>query len=611
MEFRRLAEAFERIEGTSKRLELTQHVLTLLKTFPDGLIDKAVWMMQGKIYPDYVGIELGVADKMTIRAIGRTYGATEDEVVGLLQRHGDLGVAAEEVAKKRRQRTMGQETLSVAGVYATFERIAKASGAGSQDQKVGGLAELLAPASPLEARYIVRLATGKLRLGVADQTVVDALGILLSDGKVGSVTELGEADRKARDDAKAIVQRAADVTSDLGTVAKTALSTGLAGLKRLKLKLGVPLRPMLAERAETVDEAMGRMPGAAFVEYKYDGLRMQAHIGKTVQIFSRRLELLTSQFPDVVKALEKAFHGAAVIVEGEVVAVDPKTGAIRPFQELSQRRGRKYGLGDATLDEKDERDVIKEIPVRLNLFDLLWHDGEDYTTRPLKERRALLEKLVKPNTGVVLGELKRLSEVKDVEDYFQHVTLMGAEGIMLKNPESAYEAGGRGYNWIKFKADYDSKLADTFDLVAIGAYWGQGRRAGWYGGLLLASVNESQGTFESLCRLATGFDDVTLAGLEKRFAPHVAKAKPKGVDSTLAPDVWLEPHAVLEVQGAELTLSPNHRCAWGVLKDDAGLSVRFPRFTGRWRDDKKPEQATTSKEVMKMFQARRKKQGSA
>lgn len=209
-----------------------------------------------------------------------------------------------------------------------------------------------------------------------------------------------------------------------------------------------------------------------------------------------------------------------------------------------------------------------------------------------------------------MGELRELKDARSIEDYFQSVTEAGAEGIMIKNPDSEYEAGSRGYNWIKFKADYDAQLADTFDLVAVGAYWGQGRRGGWYGALLLACYNEGTGRFESLCRLATGFDDATLAALEKRFAPHVAKAKPKGVDSTMEPDVWLEPKAVLEVQGAELTLSPSHRCAWGQLKEEAGLSVRFPRFTGRWRDDKSPTQATTTKEVVKMFQARRKKMGS-
>lgn len=615
MEFRRLAEAFEKFESTSKRLELTRLVMDLLQTVPAALVDKSVLMLQGKLYPDFVGVELGVADKLTVRAIARTYGVPEGEVVSLQRRQGDLGLAAEEVARKRRQRGLDHRSLTVLHVYETFEKIAKAGGAGSQDQKIGGLSDLLQAASPLEARYLVRLATGKLRLGVADQTVVEALGILLSDGKPSSVTELDEKQRQEREAAKAVCQRALDLSSDLGRVAKTALESGLAGLKRVKLRLGVPLRPMMAERAESVDEALGRMPGAAFVEYKYDGLRMQAHLGgKAPQIFSRRLEELTSQFPDVRAHLEKAFAGKSVIVEGECVAVDPKTGRIRPFQELSQRRGRKYGLGgeaDARLPGGHKaRDVTKEIPVRLFLFDLLWHDGEDYTQRPLRERRRLLEKLLKPNAGVATGELKEFKDGRAIEEYFQSVTEAGAEGIMIKNPDSEYEAGSRGYNWIKFKADYDAKLADTFDLVPVGAYWGQGRRGGWYGALLLACYNEEAGRFESLCRLATGFDDATLATLEKRFAPHVAKAKPKDVDSTMEPDLWLQPKVVLEVQGAELTLSPNHRCAWGVVKEDAGLSVRFPRFTGRWRDDKAATQATTTKEVVKMFQARRKKMGS-
>jgi DNA ligase 1 len=600
VEFQFLAEAFEKIEATSKRLELTQLLLEFLQALPVPLVDKAVLMLQGKLYPDFVGIELGVAEKLTIKALARTYGAKEEEVVALQKQLGDVGLAAEG--------SMLTSPLTVHGVYSTFEKIAKAQGAGSQDQKINGLSELLAAASPLAARYIVRLATGKLRLGVADQTAIEAVAILLSGGKAGSITELEDEEREKREEAKALAQRALDVTSDLGTVVQTALDGGIPALRKLKLKLGVPLRPMLAERAETLEEALSRMPGRAFIEYKYDGLRMQAHIGKSVEIFSRRLERLTTQFPDVVADLEKAFGGKSVIVEGEAVAIDPASGRLRPFQELSQRRGRKYGLGDG-LQDGDSRDVTKEIPVKLFLFDLLWVDGEDYTERPLSERRALLEKLLKPNKGAGLGDLRAMSDVKELEEYFQDVTTMGAEGIMIKNPESPYQAGSRGYSWIKFKADYNAALADTFDLVAIGAYWGQGRRGGWYGALLLASVNEETGRYESLCRLATGFDDATLAGLEARFKDHVASSKPKTVDSTMTPDVWLNPALVLEVQGAELTLSPNHRCAWGDVKPEAGLSVRFPRFTGRWRDDKKANQATTSEEVLKMFQARRKKQG--
>jgi DNA ligase-1 len=185
---------------------------------------------------------------------------------------------------------------------------------------------------------------------------------------------------------------------------------------------------------------------------------------------------------------------------------------------------------------------------------------------------------------------------------------MGAEGIMIKNPQSAYQAGNRGWAWIKFKADYRPGVADTFDLVVVGAYWGQGRRSGWYGALLLAAVNEKTGEYEAVSRLATGFDDATLATLEKKFEPHVAKSKPKNVTSEEIPDVWMQPSIVLEVLGAELTLSPRYTVARGVFKGDAGLSVRFPRFTGRWRDDKKPSQATTDEELVKFYKARMKAQ---
>ncbi len=607
VDFQFLADSFEKIESTTKRLELSQLLLELLQALPPVLVDKAILMMQGKLYPDFVGIELGVAEKLTIKALSRTYGATDDEITTLSKKQGDLGLAAEEIAKKRKQRSMLSAPLTISGVYATFEKIAKASGSGSQDQKINALAELFAGATPLAARYIVRLATGKLRLGIADQTAIEAVAILLSGGKLGSVTELSPEERASREEAKALAQRALDVTSDLGIVVQTAIEGGIPALKKLRLKLGVPLRPMLAERAETLEEALSRMPGRAFVEYKYDGLRMQAHIESKTEIFSRRLERLTLQFPDVVQDVEKAFKGHSVIAEGEAVAIDPKTGRIRPFQEIAQRRGRKFaGTG---LADQDARDVARDIPVKLFFFDLLWADGEDFTERPLEERRAKLQKLIKPNSGAALGDLQEMKDAKQLEDYFQEVTMMGAEGIMIKNPESVYQAGGRGYSWIKFKADYNAALADTFDLVAIGAYWGQGRRGGWYGALLLASVNESNGRYESLCRVATGFDDATLATLEKKFEKLVVPNKPKDIDSAVEPDIWLAPNVVLEVQGAELTLSPNHRCAWGVLKPDAGLSVRFPRFTGRWRDDKKASQATTSNEVAKMFQARRKKQG--
>ncbi len=616
MPFRELADHFRKIEDASKRLELTALVVELLRATPHAIVDKVLYLLQGRIYPDFVGVELGVAEKLTARALVKTLGATESEVQTLQNKLGDLGLAAEELLAKRRQRALSSEPLTVSGVYNVFEKIAASTGPGSQDAKLGLLGELLHAASPLEGRYLVRLVTGKLRLGVADQTLLEGLALFASKRKATSVTDLGEEERKEREDAKRAVERAMEVTSDIALVAKTLLESGLPALQRLKIKLGVPVRPMLAERVESLEEALEKMGGRAQVEYKYDGLRVQAHVGDTIELFSRRLERITPQFPDLVEALEDARKGRKdFIIEGEAVAVDPKTGRIRPFQELATRRGRKYGLGGgddgaATRGKVTPVDFTKEVPVRFYVFDVLYHDGHDLTSKPLEERRHVVQGLVKENDRIALAEMSVYGTVKALEDYFDRVSTMGAEGIMIKKLDSPYEAGSRGWNWIKFKADYQEDLADSFDLVAIGAYWGQGRRGGWYGALLLACLNEDTGAYESVCRLATGFSDADLAGLEKKCAPHVARTKPKRIESEEEPDLWLEPDLVLEVVGAELTLSPRHRCGWGALKDDAGLSVRFPRFK-TWRTDKKAGQATTTSEIVKMYKAKAKARAEA
>lgn len=618
MEFRRLAEHFQRIEDETKRLGLVGLVVELLRDTPKNLVDKVLYLLQGRIAPDFAGVELGVAEKLTIRALARALGVKEDEIVTLQKKQGDLGLAAESVFARRRQKSFGDDPLTVSKVFAHFQKIAQATGAGSQETKLRFLGELLHNASPLEARYLVRLVGGKLRLGVADQTLLEALSLFAAKRAAGSVQDLEADERAERAEAKAAVEYAMDVTSDIALVAKTLLEEGLPAVRKLGIRLGVPIRPMLAERTTTLEEALDKVGGRAQVEYKYDGLRVQAHVGKTIDLFSRRLERITDQFPDIVEALAKARKKKTdFIVEGEAVAVDVETGRLLPFQVLSTRRGRKYGLGagdggakrQATLEAAP--DFTKSVPVRLFLFDVLYADGKDVTAQPLTERRELLGRLVDANEGVVLGEAHEFGKVDLLERYFEKVCMAGAEGIMIKNPASAYKAGSRGWSWIKFKADYQEGYSDSFDLVAVGAYWGQGRRGGWYGALLLASLNQQTGRYESVCRLATGFDDATLAGLQKRFEPFAAKTQPKDVDSEEVPDVWLEPRVVLEIIGAELTLSPRHRAAWGVLREGAGLSVRFPRFTGKWRDDKKPGQATTSQELVQFYERLNKARGHA
>jgi DNA ligase 1 len=595
VDYARLCEYYERLEATTKRLEMTD-ILVELAREADGDLRAVVYLTRGQLAADFVGLELGVAEKLVMRALHDSTGVPEEDLTKAYHRAGDLGDAAFELLStskaRRRQVTLFAEenaalALPVAEVFERLHEIARASGSGSQGSKMSLLQKLLARASPREARYLVRTVTGKLRLGIADMTILDALAAAF-----------------ATKEYRPNLERAYNVCSDLGLVAETLLRKGLAGVEELHAQVGVPMRAMLAERLPTPEEILAKLGGEALVELKYDGLRLQAHIPASgpVRFYSRRLEDMTRQFPDVAGHLRDAFQGREAIVEGEVVAVDPQTGDMRPFQEVAKRRGR-----------KDVQGVIAEVPVTLFLFDCLLLDGQDLTPRPLPERRDALTRAFDPartrdeEAGVEriqLSRAKRVSTVEELLAFFEQSVAEGAEGIMVKSvaADSVYRAGSRGYQWIKYKREYSSELQDTLDLVAIGAIAGRGRRAGWYGALIMASYNPEEDVFESICKLGTGFDDETLKAFTEELKGYAHEGGPHPrVRAKIAADAWFAPVKVLEVVGAELTLSPLHTAGWGVLKEGAGLSVRFPRFTGKVRDDKKPEEATTLDELVSMF----------
>jgi DNA ligase-1 len=289
--------------------------------------------------------------------------------------------------------------------------------------------------------------------------------------------------------------------------------------------------------------------------------------------------------------LRSALKGGEAIVEGEAVPVDPNTGEFLPFQEVSRRRGRKTDL---------ER-MAKEFPVTLFTFDCLLHEGEDLTSRPYRERRKTLESIVEPNEGVRWSTVRITDSVKEAETFFDEALQAGCEGLMAKALESTYDAGARGFQWIKFKKEYSAELNDTIDLVVVGAFAGRGKRAGTYGALLMAAYDEQADVFRTTCKLGTGFDDETLRTLPERLRPWRRERRPARVDSKLEADVWFDPRIVLEVRGAELTVSPVHTAATGAIRPGAGLAIRFPRFTGKWREDKGPEDATTVKELLEMY----------
>ncbi|MGB9709283.1 ATP-dependent DNA ligase [Infirmifilum uzonense] len=586
-----LVDFYEKIEATTSRLAMTDYLVALFKKTPTSVLDKVIYLTQGQLRPDYEGVELGVAEKLTLRAISKASGVSLKSVEELYKKTGDPGLVAEELLSKPRQSAgllgyIGEETgkreLMVSHVYNSLMKIALASGEGSQDTKINTLASLLSDASPKEAKYIVRTVTGKLRLGIADMTILDALAVAFTGTK------------SARD----VLERAYTRRPDLGFIARTLAEKGLEAVRSIRIEVGVPILPMLAERLSDPGEILEKLGGSCLAEFKYDGERVQAHRkGDKVWLFSRRLENITSHYPDVVNFM-LTLKADEFIVEGEIVAYNPDTGDMLPFQELMHRR-RKY----------DVKKAMEEYPVRVYLFDIVYLNGEELIEKPLPERRKILESITPPrDENILLSQAKLVDNVKDLMLFFEEAISEGCEGVMCKSTgnQSIYQMGARGWLWIKFKRDYRMEMTDTVDLVVVGAFHGRGKRAGTYGALLMAAYDPNSDTFKTVCKVGSGFTDEDLANLPKLLEPYKIPHRHPRVVSKLEADVWFVPAVVLEIIGAEITLSPLHTCALGKIEPDSGLAVRFPRFTGRYRFDKKPEQATTESELIEMYKSQRK-----
>jgi DNA ligase-1 len=575
-----VAQAYRDLEAASARLELIGRLAELVRQTPDDLLPTVALLCQGQIAPDFAGVELGLAERMAARAVAQVAGVPAEQVLAGSRETGDLGLATERLLAERGSDQPA--TLEVEAVFAGLHQVAEAQGTGSQARKLAGLVGLLGQATPLEARYLVRTVTGTLRLGIGTATILDALAEVHAGG------------RKQR----LILERAYNICSDLGLVAATLVHGGLAEVEAMRVRAGNPVRPMLAQRMSEPAEILARLGGTCAAEHKYDGIRVQAHrtADGALELYTRRLERVSGQFPDAVKALEAGLVPREAILEGEVVAVDPASGELRPFQDVMFRR-RKYGVDEAT----------KDVPVSLFCFELLYADGEDLTGLPYLERRARLAKAVTPSPRLRLTTAEQVDDEARLETVFQQAVADGCEGLICKSvaPTAGYQAGARGWLWIKLKRDYRSELSDTLDLVVVGALAGRGRRAGMYGALLLAAYDPATERFQTVCKCGTGFSDAELAALPARLAPLARAERPPRVDARRHADVWFEPAVVVEVLAAELTLSPTHTAAWGLLKEDSGLALRFPRFTGRWRDDKSPTDATTVTEVVDLFRGAR------
>lgn len=580
MRFGIITDTFEKMEATTKRLELTQHLVDLFKQTPPETISKVVYLIQGKIRPDYEGVELGVAEKLAIRAISKSTGISVKKISETYADDGDLGHAAAKMIAQKTQTTFLAQDITVERVYETLYKIAKLEGQRSQDMKMKYVASLLNDATPQEAKFILKIAMGVLRLGIADNTIMDSLAISFTGSK----------ENRER------LESAYNVSSDLGKVAETVSRDGLDGLKEFHISMFSPIRPMLAERVKSEAEAIEKLGNEFAAEYKLDGERVQIHYGDGKMIlYSRRLENITSYYPDIVENMPKALKTTNVILEAEAVAINENSGEFLPFQELMHRR-RKYNI---------ER-TVEKYPITVNLFDVLYLDGKDLLNEPYRIRRKKLEEITKEDDYTKIVTKTTVHSENEIEDFLENGINAGCEGLMLKVLDAPYRAGARGSNWLKLKREYRNELGDSLDLVVIGAFFGKGRRTGRYGTLLLASYNQENDVFESICKVGTGFTDESLDQLYQILQNKVTLKKNPRIESGMEPDVWFEPELVIEIVASEITLSPVHTAAKNTIRSGSGLALRFPKFTGKIRVEKAAEDASTDQEVITLYKSQKK-----
>ena len=580
MEFSVIARTFERMEKTKKRLELTDILVELFKNIPQEIVSNVVYLLQGIIRPQFEGVELGIAERLAIKAISKSSGLTIKKIEDDYNKGGDLGETASNMLKQKTQTTFSTETITLEKVYETLFKIANLGGKGSQDLKMKYISSLLNGATPIEAKFVLKILLGTLRLGIAENTVMDALAIAFTGKKENRIQ----------------IENAYNVSSDLGKVSEIVLSEGLDGIKKFQISLFNPIRPMLADRVKSEKEAIDKISGEFAAEYKLDGERAQIHKQKNkIILFSRRLENITQYYPDIVDNIGKFLNTNEGIFEAEIVAINENSGEFLPFQELMHRR-RKHKLEKAVL----------EYPITVNFFDILYLDGKNCLDLPYYQRRKFLEDVVTEDKLVKLVPKMIVKSESEIESVLENSINAGCEGLMLKVLNAPYRAGLRGGNWLKLKREYQNELGDSLDLVVIGAFFGRGRRTGKYGTLLLATYNAANDTFPSICKVGTGFTDESLDQLYQILSNKVTLKKNPRIVSEMTADIWFQPELIIEVVGSEITLSPIHKTALNVIRKGSGFALRFPKFTGKIRIEKSVESASTDEEVISLYKSQAK-----
>ncbi|EFJ43817.1 ATP-dependent DNA ligase [Volvox carteri f. nagariensis] len=596
-----LANTFEAIAGTSKRLEIVAHLVAafraVLDTNPPDLLP-AVYLCVNRVAPSHTGIELGIGEATLIKALCEATGKNEAGIKKAYEASGDLGVVA--VGARSTQRTMfTPPPLTIANVLKGFRDIAQVAGSKSVDIKRGMIVKMLVAAKGNEPGYIIRSLQAKLRIGLAEQSVLVALAHAVHLHREGVKDKDGRLAEKLEAAAQVVKQAYSECPS-YDVLIPALLEQGTADLlSRCHFMPGVPVKPMLAKPTTGVGEVLEKFTDTEFtVEYKYDGERAQVHVmegGKTVHIFSRNAENNTPKYPDIVARLRGLLkpHVQSIVFDSEAVAYDPEKKKILPFQVLSTRARKDVSVGEI------------KVQVVLFAFDCLYLNGESLLHKPLTERReALYGALMEKEGQLQFATAKTSRDVEELESFLTESVEAGTEGLIVKTLADTYEPSKRSSHWLKLKKDYMEGVGDTFDVVPLGAFYGKGKRTGFFGAYLLGVYDPDTETYQTISKLGTGFSEEQLQQLADSMRPHIIpQPRPyyKWSDA-LVPDVWFDAVAVWEVKAADLSISPVHKAAVGLVDPSKGISIRFPRLI-RVREDKSPEDATSAAQVAEMFRS--------
>jgi DNA ligase-1 len=574
MKYLELVNVYEALAGTAKRLEKTKHLSEFLKRTDKGEIQQVMLLLQGLVYPPWDERKLGVADRLVIKAINIASGIDSDKIEHEWKKTGDLGLVAENLMGKKKQVTLFSRELSVKDVFLNLRKLSEAEGQGSVDTKTKLIAELLSSSSPLEARYIIRTVLNDLRIGLGDGTIRDAIvwaffGLEIGfelDKKGNLVTE----NRELYNQCVELVQSAYDMTNDFSKIA----ANGKEGLENIGIEIFEPIKVMLFPKAKGIQDAFETVGRPAAFEYKYDGFRMQIHKQEDkIIIFTRNLENVTAQFPEVVQFVRRNVAGHNFIIDGEAVGFDPKTGKYLPFQSISQRIKRKYDIDR----------MSKEFPVELNIFDVIMHDGKNLIKTPFQQRRWVLEKIVNPiEKKIILSKQIITDKDEEADKFYQEALKQGFEGIMGKSLDGIYKPGKRVGYGIKIKPTMES-----LDLVIVQAEWGEGKRSNWLTSYTVA-CQDDEGELIEIGKVGSGLKELDEEGLSFGQVTEMLKPlKTKEEGKT----IFVRPKIIIEVVYEEIQKSTTYT---------SGFALRFPRIL-RLRDDKGLDEISTISQVQELY----------